>query len=281
VSGGLQAQAAAENFPVAGRLLPPRLRRDLTALYGFARSVDDIGDEGPTTGEQRLAALDEVDADLDRLFTHQPARLGFVAGLTATVAEHDLPREPFERLVAANRQDQSVTRYATWDQLREYCRLSADPVGRLVLAVTGSSSPERVAASDRICTALQVLEHLQDVAEDAHAGRIYLPEQDMRRFGVDRQNLTAPTASRPLRALVAFEAVRARDLLESGSELVGALHGAARLAVSGFVAGGLATLRALSAAGWDVLAQPVRPSRRVTMTTATGLLVHAARRGGR
>lgn len=273
MSAGLQAKAAAENFPVAVRLLPARLRRDLTAIYGFARSVDDIGDEGPDTPAQRIAALDEVDADLDRLFAHQQPRLGFVAGLADTVADHRLLRDPFTDLIEANRQDQHVTRYATWEQLRDYCRLSAEPVGRLVLAITRSGDPARAAASDQVCAALQVIEHLQDIGEDARAGRIYLPAEDLRRFDVQPPELLEPVSSRALRALVAFEAVRAREMLEAGAELVGQLRGPARIAVAGFVAGGLATLRALSEAGWEVLAGPVRPSRRVTVFIAARLLL--------
>lgn len=268
-------QASTENFPVASRLLPTPLRRDLRALYVFARSVDDVGDEGPAPAADRLAALAAVEADLDRLFAGDRPQLDFVAGLTATVADHRLPREPFTDLVAANRQDQVVREYATWGQLLDYCRLSADPVGRLVLGVVGAVTADRVAASDRICSALQVIEHLQDVGEDARSGRVYLPAVDRERFGVVAADLTAPVCRRELRALLAFEACRARELLESGSVLVGELGGAPRLAVAGFVAGGLATLDALADAGWEVLAGHVRPRR----ARIAGLTVRLLARG--
>lgn len=263
---------AGENFSVAGRLLPATLRRDLLAIYAYARSVDDIGDEGSLAGPDRLAALAAVDADLDRLFAGEHPRLGFVAGLAVTVAAHRLPREPFADLVAANRQDQHVSSYASWAELRDYCRLSAEPVGRLVLGVVGAATADRVAAADRICTGLQVVEHLQDVGEDARAGRVYLPADDLARFGVATADLTAPTSRRELRGLLAFEGARARDLLESGSMLVSSLRGAPRLAVAGFVAGGLAALDALAGAGWDVLVEQVRPRRSRTMALTASLV---------
>jgi len=263
---------AGENFSVAGRLLPATLRRDLLAIYAYARSVDDIGDEGSLAAPDRLAALAAVDADLDRLFAGEHPRLGFVAGLAGTVAVHRLSREPFADLVAANRQDQHVSSYASWAELRDYCRLSAEPVGRLVLGVVGAATADRVAAADRICTGLQVVEHLQDVGEDARAGRVYLPADDLARFGVATADLTAPTSRRELRGLLAFEGARARDLLESGSMLVSSLRGAPRLAVAGFVAGGLAALDALAGAGWDVLVEQVRPRRSRTMALTASLV---------
>lgn len=263
---------AGENFSVAGRLLPATLRRDLLAIYAYARSVDDIGDEGSLAAPDRLAALAAVDADLDRLFAGEHPRLGFVAGLAGTVAVHRLPREPFADLVAANRQDQHVSSYASWAELRDYCRLSAEPVGRLVLGVVGAATADRVAAADRICTGLQVVEHLQDVGEDARAGRVYLPADDLARFGVATADLTAPTSRRELRGLLAFEGARARDLLQSGSMLVSSLRGAPRLAVAGFVAGGLAALDALAGAGWDVLVEQVRPRRSQTMALTASLV---------
>lgn len=271
-------RAAGENFPVALQVLPARLRRDLGALYGFARSVDDIGDEGTAPPAQRLVQLDEVDADLARLFTGDTPRLGFVAGLGPTVAAHRLDPQPFADLVEANRRDQLVDRYATWTELLGYCRLSADPVGRLVLGVVGAGGPDLTASSDRVCTALQILEHLQDVGEDAHRGRVYLPREDLDRFGVGEQELSGVSCGRGLRALVGFEAARARELMLAGADLVGRLAGPARVAVAGFVAGGLATLDALLAAGFEVLAEPVRPGRVHTAALGARLLVRGTAR---
>ena len=263
----------AENFPVALRVLPRGPRRDLTALYAYARWVDDLGDRA---AGDRPALLAAVDRDLDRLAAGGPPELPVVAALAPTVRAHGLPVAPLRDLVEANRVDQRVTRYPAWDDLRDYCRLSADPVGRLVLGIAGAATARRVALSDDVCTALQLLEHLQDVREDAQAGRIYLPAEDRDRFGVAEADLTAATASAALRDCVRFETDRAAGLLASGIGLVRSLHGWARLAVAGFVAGGLATVAALRGAGHDPLAAPVRPGRKDTALAGVRLLAGRA-----
>jgi phytoene/squalene synthetase len=139
--------------------------------------------------------------------------------------------------------------------------LSANPVGRLVLAVTGTATPERLRWSDAVCTALQIVEHLQDVAEDLGQGRVYLPAEDMKRFHVSEEDLAAPTAGASVRALIAFEAERALDLLNEGTPLVGSVHGRLRLLLAGFVAGGRAAVRAIQAASYDVLPGPPKASK--------------------
>lgn len=154
-----------------------------------------------------------------------------------------------------------VSRYETYDDLLAYCELSANPVGRLVLAVTGTSSPERVRRSDAICTALQIVEHLQDVAEDFGRDRIYLPAEDMKRFHVQEADLATAGASASLRALVAYEAQRALDLLNEGAPLVGSVTGRLRLLLAGFVAGGRAAVHAIAAAQYDVFPGPPRPGK--------------------
>src|SRR5262249_51825488 len=143
--------------------------------------------------------------------------------LVPLVEKHGLNPEPFRRLIQANRVDQQTTRYATYDDLLGYCELSANPVGRLVLSIAGVSTPERVERSDAICSALQVIEHLQDVAEDWAKGRIYLPAEDLDRFGVTEADLAAPTAGSRVRDLIAFEAERAGALLDQGAPLVGSV----------------------------------------------------------
>jgi squalene synthase HpnC len=165
------------------------------------------------------------------------------------------------RLIEANRLDQRVSRYATWEELRGYCALSADPVGELVLGVLGSATPERVALSDSICTALQLTEHCQDVAEDLARGRVYLPAEDLARFGCTVGDLAAAHAGEPLREVLAFEVARARGLLRDGAPLIGELPGRARFALAGFVAGGRAALDAIERAGYDVLPGPPRAGR--------------------
>ncbi|MEU1296999.1 MULTISPECIES: squalene synthase HpnC [unclassified Streptomyces] len=267
-------KAAAENFPVAPFFLPRAWRDDLMAVYGFARLVDDIGDGdlapggadarllgvAPRDADDRLLMLDAFEADLDRVFDSTPHH-PLLRRLQPTVRRRALTPEPFRGLIAANRQDQLVTRYETYDDLLAYCELSANPVGRLVLAVTGTSTPERIRLSDAICTALQIVEHVQDVAEDLGRDRVYLPAEDMKRFHVRESDLAADHAGASVRALVAFETERAVGLLNEGAPLVGSVHGRLKLLLAGFVAGGRAAVRAIAAAEFDVLPGPPKPGR--------------------
>jgi squalene synthase HpnC len=254
-AGAVMARAPSENFPVASRLLPRRARSHLLAAYGFARLVDELGDSAPG---DRLAALDWLEQDLDRAYEGR-AEHPLLARLQLTLRECALPREPFARLIEANRVDQRVSHYETWEQLRGYCALSADPVGELVLRVLGVATPARIALSDSICTALQLIEHCQDVVEDFAAGRIYLPAEDLERFGCTEVGLTGDGGSeqaageQPLRAVIAFEVARARELMAAGAPLLDELHGRERLAVAGFLAGGRAAADAIERAGFDVL----------------------------
>jgi squalene synthase HpnC len=232
------------------------------AIYGFARTVDDLGDE---SAGDRLANLDAFAADLEVIWTGGTPSTPVLARLATTVRDCDLPAEPFRRLVEANRQDQRVKAYETFADLRAYCALSADPVGRMVLGVFRVTSAARVVWSDAICTALQLVEHWQDVAEDRRAGRIYLPAEDLARFGATPADLDKTTTPPPVRELLAFETDRAADLLRQGTPLVRDLGGWARLAVGGFLAGGLATVDALRRADYDVLAVTPRPRKSDTL----------------
>jgi squalene synthase HpnC len=253
----VMARAAGENFSVASRLLPRREREDLLAIYGFARLVDELGDSAPG---DRVAALEWLEAELDRAFEGR-ATHPLMITLASTLRERALPREPFARLIEANRMDQHVSRYRTWEELRRYCALSADPVGELVLRVFGQGTPEQILLSDSICTALQLVEHCQDVAEDLHRGRVYLPQEDLERFGCSEADLHAQHAGEPLRAVLAFELDRARRLLDEGAPLLGEMRGRARLGVAAFLAGGYAAAEAIERAHHDVLAGPPRASR--------------------
>jgi squalene synthase HpnC len=294
-------RATSENFPVASRLLPAPVRSDLLALYGWARLVDQLGDDYPG---DRLAALDSVEAQL-RAALETGAHAGqgpanqeihpLVARMAETARRLALPTQPLFDLVQANRQDQTVSRYETFDDLVGYCRLSANPVGRSVLAIFGYATPDRLAWSDSVCTGLQLVEHWQDVAEDAIVGRVYLPMDDMRRFGVQVEELVPPPtsyvdrlrpgapggASLPSRALMAFEVARARRWLDDGVPLVASLNGRLRVAVAGFVAGGQAALDALAAFDFDIFADPTRPAKGRFFARLVRLLSDAYRGGER
>jgi squalene synthase HpnC len=274
----LRQRERAENFPVALRVLPRDLRRDLRAVYGVARVLDDLGDAAPG---DRAALLTAFRADLRTIWGTGSPRHPVLRRLAPTVAARRLPREPFERLVLANLQDQRVFRYRTFADLRGYCALSAEPVGRIVLGVFGVRDPAAALLSDRICTALQLVEHWQDVTEDRRAGRIYLPLADMAAFEVAETDLDRTVTPPALRRLLLFETDRAAELLDTGSALVGRLHGWARIAVTGFLAGGYATVDALRRADGEVLRASPRPRRRDVLRHAVALLVRALVGGAR
>jgi squalene synthase HpnC len=242
-------KAARESFPVALTVLPPAARRRLEAIYGFARLVDDAGD---LYAGDRRALLDWIEADLDRAYDGR-AEHPLLQRVSALVRELDLPRGPFLRLIEANRNDQEVSRYPVWEDLAAYCDLSANPVGELVLHVFGAATPERIRWSDAVCTGLQLAEHWQDVGEDYARGRIYLPQEDLARFGVDEADVAAERPSPELRRLLAFELERARGLLAEGLPLVRSLSGRPRLAIAAYVGGGRAALDAVERSGFDVL----------------------------
>ena len=249
------ARARTENFPVASLLFPRALRPHLRAVYGFARLVDILGDEAEG---DRLALLDELEREVDACYGTGAPAWPVMQQLQPTIREFDLPREPFLRLIEANRMDQQISEYATWADLKHYCVHSADPVGRLVLGLLRrGDDAELVAASDDVCTGLQLVNFLQDVPRDLALGRIYLPAEDRRRYDVTV--LDAP--NEPLTRLLRFEADRARGLLSGGRLLRDRIGGRVGRAVGLFARGGLAALEALEDAGWDIFTRRPRPSR--------------------
>ena len=260
-----RAAMRGENFPVAPRVLPARLRGGLVAAYRYARYVDDLGDEAPG---DRMLLLDDVAEQVRSLYAGDGTRDPVVAGLAPFVSRQPVPIDPWLRLIEANRVDQTVVRYETFESLLGYCRLSADPVGEIVLHLFGSATEERLVLSSRICSALQLLEHWQDVVEDHAAGRVYLPQEDLRYFGVPESDLAAPTASPELRALLAFETDRALAWLDAGAPLVSTLHGWCRVAVAGYVAGGRAAAHQLRTSGHDPM--HVRKPRAWDIAVAAG-----------
>jgi squalene synthase HpnC len=269
----LLQQRRAENFPVSLRVLPRPLRQDLIAVYDVVRVIDNLGDEAPG---DRLALLNDFAADQHRAFGDGRPQAEVLRRLVPTIHRRELSEQPLLDLIEANRIDQRTSVYDSFEDLIGYCRLSAVPIGRLVLQIFGYPQPELAALSDDVCIALQILEHCQDVAEDYRRGRIYLPQQDLRTFGVTAAELTGAVASPGLRALINHEVDRCAGLLESGDELVGRLHGWAKLAIAGYLAGGRATVTAIRRAGGDVLASVPKPSR---LTTARYALRVLAGRG--
>jgi squalene synthase HpnC len=275
------ANASGENFPVALRLLPQAYRRHLTALYCFARLTDDIGDEAteateatdatdPTepgaephadATELRLRLLDELAADVDRIYDGGTPESPVMRAMAETVRQCGMPAKPLLDLIQANRQDQQVTRYRTFVELKQYCELSANPVGQIVLYIFGAATERRIRLSDSVCTALQLAEHWQDVSEDLRRGRVYLPAEDLDRYGCTEADLAEPAAGPAVRDLMSFEVSRAARLLDDGAPVVGTLRGWARLAVAGYVAGGRAALAAIRKQRYDVLKGTPRPRR--------------------
>ena len=268
-AAAVMAQARHENFPVASRLLPRRVRSHLLAVYGFARLVDDVGDE---YAGDRVAMLDELEADLERAYDGAP-RHPLIAALQPTIVACELPIDPFRALIEANRRDQLVHRYQTFDQLMGYCALSANPVGELVLRVFGVLTPERHEMSDKVCTALQLAEHWQDVGEDYAQGRIYLPAEDLRHFEVPEADLAGARPTPKLKRLMAFQVMRANAMLDEGAPLIRTLHGRLAFAVAAFVAGGRSALRAIERSGYDVLGEPPRARTGLQITCLARTLV--------
>jgi squalene synthase HpnC len=249
----IAARAAGENFPVVSILAPRAARPHLRAVYGFARLVDNLGDE---VEDDRSALLDQLERELEGSPTTEIMRR-----VHETIAACGLPKEPFRRLIEANRIDQVKSRYETWEHVREYCTYSADPVGRLVLGVYGrAGEAELVEMSDSICTGLQLVNFLQDPPRDLALGRVYLPQESLRRFGVADGDLAGPLTPE-IAALLRVEGKRARTLLDAGLPLAKALGGRPGMSVGLYARGGLAALDALERAGWDVFSSRPAPTR--------------------
>jgi squalene synthase HpnC len=245
-----------ENFPVASLLLPARLRRPVAAIYAFARSADDIADEGQMSDSARLAGLAAYAEGLDRIAAGLPATTPMFARLSETVCEHQLPLAPLRDLLSAFRQDVTTQRYADYPTLLDYCSRSANPVGRLMLALYkvpfGAMESQRLIESDRICTALQLINFWQDVAIDLQKDRIYLPQDQMTRFGVSLETLRAQPDSAAWRALLAGQIESTRAMMLAGAPLALALPGRIGLELRLVVQGGLRILEKIEANDYDV-----------------------------
>ncbi|QNB07738.1 squalene synthase HpnC [Herbaspirillum frisingense] len=251
-----------ENFPVASLLLPAHLRPAVGAIYAFARSADDIADEGDAEPAQRLAALQAYEAQLDLIATGSRCTTPTFQRLQQTIADHALPLQPFRDLLSAFRQDVVTTRYARYEDLLDYCRRSANPVGTLMLHLYGAATEENLRDSDAICSALQLINFWQDVAIDWEKQRIYLPLEDLARFGVSPQDIADGCSAPRWQQLMQFEIMRARDLMLSGAPLARRLPGRIGLELRMVVQGGLRILERIERVQGDVFRQRPRLGKR-------------------
>lgn len=244
-----------ENFPVASLLVPARLRRPIESIYRFARSADDIADEGDATPEERLAGLAAYQAELDRIENGMPPQTPLFVALAAEIRQHRLPIQLFRDLLDAFAQDVVKKRYADFPELLDYCRRSANPVGRLVLHLVGRTAPEQLEQSDCICTALQLINFWQDVAVDWQKERIYLPLVDLPRFRISEADIAAGRWSANWAALMDFQIDRSRSLMKQGAPLVHALPGRLGWEIHLTIQGGLRILERLRRVRGDVFQQ--------------------------
>lgn len=241
-----------ENFPVASILLPSRLRPAVEAIYAFARSADDLADEGEATPEQRIAALAAYEAALGRIAREEGGLAPMFERLAGAIRAHALPLQPFYDLLSAFKQDITVTRYATYDSLLDYCARSANPVGTLMLHLYGAADEANLRDSDAICTALQIINFLQDVAIDMQKERIYLPLEDLNRFAISPAHLDRKDNHAKWAQLMQFEVARARALMLSGAPLAKRLKGRIGWELRLVIQGGLRILEAIEAVEYDV-----------------------------
>ena len=234
-----------ENFPVASALLPMRLRKPIGLIYSFARQADDFADEGDLAPEQRLALLDGFRQELNRIRDGQTPQTAFFVTLAQMIAEHHLPLEPFYDLLDAFSQDVVKTRYENFGEVMEYCRRSANPIGRLLLHLYGEATPRNIGYSDAICAALQIINFLQDVEIDYRKDRIYFPQDEMRKFRITEAQIARGYASGTWSTFMQFEIERARKLLQAGAPLGLALPGRIGMEMRVIIAGGETILRKL------------------------------------
>jgi squalene synthase HpnC len=241
-----------ENFPVASPLLPRAMRAPVRVIYAFARSADDLADEGNAPPHERIAALMAYEAELNRIDKGEPPETPLFQQVASTLAEHSLDTRYLHDLLSAFRQDVRQTRYESFEVLLDYCRRSANPVGRIMLSLSGDISESAFRQSDAICSALQIINFLQDVRIDWDKSRVYLPQEDLQRFGVTEEQIATQRADDRWQALMAFEVERARALMLEGAPLALQVHGRLGWELRLIVQGGLRILEKIEAVGYDV-----------------------------
>jgi squalene synthase HpnC len=241
-----------ENFPVGSILLPAKLRRPIALIYAFARSADDFADEGAAGAEERMFRLNRYSRELDAIEAGSDPDLPLFRALAPVIRDHGLPVRLFRDLLSAFAQDVAKQRYAHFGELMDYCRRSANPVGRLLLHLVGETGPHAIARSDDICSSLQLINFLQDVEIDFAKGRIYLPLDEMQRFGVSEEQIARRDAGGGWRQLMHLQIERANNMLEQGAPLANWLHGRFGLELRMIVLGGRRILRKLEVCEGDV-----------------------------
>lgn len=253
ISESLQlSQTHYENFPVASILTPARLRRPVALIYAFARQADDFADEGDIPPQERLENLERFRRQLDNIAQHKPCDLPLFDALAEIIQQYRLPLQPFYDLLDAFCQDVTKTRYNSHAELLDYCRRSANPVGLLMLHLYGQATPQNIQYSNAICSALQLINFWQDISLDYPKGRIYLPQEDMARFGVSEENIASAKLGEAWRKLLDFQITRAEQLLAEGQPLGRILTGRIGLEMRLIIAGGRTILRKLRRVQGDV-----------------------------
>ncbi|MDP2805133.1 MAG: squalene synthase HpnC [Gallionellaceae bacterium] len=241
-----------ENFPVASILLPKHLRRSVEIVYNFARQADDFADEGEMPDSERLAKLDEFRAELNRIATNEKPLTPLFNDLASVIKQHQLPLNLFHDLLDAFSQDIVLKEYSSFNELLNYCQRSANPIGRLLLHLYGEATPQNLIYSDAICTSLQLINFWQDVKKDYAIKRIYLPQDEMARFGVTEKHLAQGLTDEAWQALMQFQVARARDMMNSGKPLGTILTGRIGLEMRLIIAGGLRILSKLDNVHYDM-----------------------------
>ncbi|MFZ6645216.1 squalene synthase HpnC [Undibacterium sp. TJN25] len=244
-----------ENFPVASLLLPARLRPAVESIYAFARTADDIADEGDATADERLAGLNAYERELDRLEQQLQSGSALFQSLAATVRQHHLPVQPLRDLLSAFKQDVVTTRYADFASLLDYCRRSANPVGTLMLHLYRAADDASLRQSDAICSALQLINFWQDVAVDWQKRRIYIPEEDLRRFDISEDDIAQANSGHAWQQMMLFQTSRARAMLVTGSPLAKKLPGRIGWELRLVIQGGLRILERIDRVKGDVFTQ--------------------------
>jgi len=241
-----------ENFPVASLLLPRRLREPIEVIYRFARSADDIADEGADPDDVRLRRLSVYRQALERIARGEIPEQPLFADVARIVREHALPLALFGDLISAFSQDVTRKRYADFAELLDYCRRSANPVGRLLLQLFKRTSETDLAGSDAVCSALQLINFWQDIELDFAKGRIYLPQDEMARHGVSERHIAEQRCDAAWRALLAFQVERSRQMMLRGQPLARSLSGRMGLEIRATLQGGLRILEKIEKANYDV-----------------------------